>query len=160
MVQYNTIQHNTRQFAGTPQQLKPITVGPSNVYAHTITYRYQECLETWMLRMFRFDWLKTGTHFFHRMTSLFKLWKQLKHPVACWFASFAIPLAGLPMLPRAHFEIADAHISVRKNIFHVQIAKLAVWHLEPKVIVTYSCGNPALVGTLNKNLKKLQSNCV
>ena len=36
MVQYNTLQQNTRIFARTPQQLKPITVGPSNV----CTYNY------------------------------------------------------------------------------------------------------------------------
>ena len=30
-------------------------------------------------------------------------------------------------LPRKHFEIADAHISDRKNIFRAQLAKFAVW---------------------------------
>ena len=35
-VQYKTIQYSTRQLAGTPQQLKPITVGPFSVY----TYNY------------------------------------------------------------------------------------------------------------------------
>ena len=44
-IQYNTVQY-TRQLAGTPQQLKPITVGPFNVYTYTFTYKYQECLET------------------------------------------------------------------------------------------------------------------
>ena len=35
-IQYNTVQYSTRQLAGTPQQLKPITVGPFRVY----TYNY------------------------------------------------------------------------------------------------------------------------
>ena len=34
--QNNTIQYSTIQLAGTPQQLKPITVGPFRVY----TYNY------------------------------------------------------------------------------------------------------------------------
>ena len=36
--QHNTIQYSTRQLAGTPQQLKPITVGPFSVY----TYNYMQ----------------------------------------------------------------------------------------------------------------------
>ena len=36
IIQYNIIQYSTRQLAGTPQQLKPITVGPFSVY----TYNY------------------------------------------------------------------------------------------------------------------------
>ena len=35
-------------------------------------------------------------------------------------------------LPPAHFEIADAHISDQKNVFHTQLAKLAVWIMYAK----------------------------